>query len=146
MAFETGFDYKELTKFQKKMTEQAEEFPNAANRFLKNEGQTLKRRMVKKANSSLKKQPTGNYMAGFARGKRVYEWNDAKFNLRVYNSSPHAHLIEYGHKACNHDGSPTGNYVPGKHIIENAAIEFEQEFSRHLEDKLASQILKELAK
>ena len=43
----------------------------------------------------------------------------------------------------NRAGQKVGT-VPGKHILENSAIEFENVFSKDIETKLASKVIKEM--
>ena len=151
MAYESTFEFEEMQEFEKKLIKTAEEeFPKEAERFMKNEARTLKRRMIKKAKTELSGKRFAaegkSYEERFEAGKTVYEWPDARFNIRTYNPAPHAHLIEYGHRKFDFHGQDTGEYVPGKHIIENTAIAYRSEFTKHVGDKLASQVLKGLSK
>lgn len=116
-------------------------FPKETERFMKNEAKDLRKRMIAYAKSKVKKV-TGNYFKGFKAGKKVYKWSDADYNVRVYNSAPHAHLIENGHRGLFW-GHSTG-WVPGKHIMENAMQQFAPEFESHIENDLADFIVKEL--
>lgn len=116
-------------------------FPKEIEKFMKNEAKDLRKRMIAYAKSKVKKV-TGNYFKGFKAGKKVYKWSDADYNVRVYNSAPHAHLIENGHRGLFW-GHSTG-WVPGKHIMENAMQQFTPEFEKHIENDLADFIVKEL--
>jgi HK97 gp10 family phage protein len=37
--------------------------------------------------------------------------------------APHAHLVEYGHEMCDHDGKPTGKTVPPHPFMLPALVE-----------------------
>lgn len=118
-------------------------FPKETEKFMKQEARDLRKRMLAYAKTKVKKV-TGNYFKGFKPGKKVYKWSDADYNVRVYNSAPHAHLIEYGHRAMFWGRS--SGWVPGKHIMENAMQQFAPEFENHIENDLADFIVKELEK
>ena len=147
MAIESGFNCDELTDFGEELVREANDFKKQTDQFMRNEAKTLCRRMIARAKKAYTSK-TGNYFAGFKPGRKVYAWDDAQFNVRVYNSMPHAHLLEYGHRAVGHKPNRTynGNFVPGEHVIENTAIGYANEFSQHIETKLAQKITKELEK
>ena len=73
----------------------------------------------------------------------MYKWSDADYNIRVYNDSPHAHLIEDGYKITTRGkkgrplkkgtGKVTG-FVVGKFVLSTASINFRNEFNEDLED------------
>lgn len=135
MAVEVGFDIKELDEYSIKLLKLAEKtMPKECNKFMKIEANKLNSKAKKKARQTVKKD-TGNYMKGFKKGKRVYEYGDTKYNIRVYNGAPHAHLIEYGHEIVGHkpDKKQSG-YVKGKFILENASKEFEGDFAKDTYD------------
>ncbi|CAI3699786.1 conserved hypothetical protein [Clostridium neonatale] len=118
------------------------DMPKKSKKFMQNEGNKLKKRTLAEA-KSLTKKKTGNYYKGIKRGK-VYHYRDKNNNsVRVYGGSPHAHLIEYGHRQIV-DGKEVG-FVEGKHVFEKAKNEFESEFNSDCED-FAEDILKELSK
>ena len=138
------FDVSELTDYGKQILETAtKEMPKIARSFLKGEANHLKNKAKKKARTELKEK-TGNYVAGFDTGK-VYPYGDTEYNIQVKNTAPHAHLIEDGHDMITHDGRKVGT-VPGKHILENSAIEFESTFAKDIENKLAKKVIKEMEK
>lgn len=138
------FDVSELTDYGKQILETAtKEMPKIAKSFLKGEANHLKNKAKKKARTELKEK-TGNYIEGFNTGK-VYPYGDTEYNIQVKNTARHAHLIEEGHDMVTHDGRKVG-FVPGKHILENTAIEFEETFARDIENKLAKKVIKELEK
>ena len=84
------------------------------------------------------------YLHNFTSGK-VYPYGDTEYNIQVKNTAPHAHWIESGHNMVTIDGRTVG-FIPGKHILENSAIEFESTFAKDIENKLAKKVIKELEK
>lgn len=148
------FDVSELTDYGKQILETAtKEMPKIARSFLKGEANHLKNKAKKKAKGELKsfnnKPPkegevNREYLHNFTTGK-VYPYGDTEYNIQVKNTAPHAHFIEDGHDMVTHDGRKVG-FVPGKHILENAAIEFESTFAKDIENKLAKKVIKELEK
>lgn len=137
------FDVSQLSDFGDVVLKTAKDFPRQTTRFMKSEAETLKRRARKKAQKETKKK-TGNYIKGFGVGRKVYGYGGAEFNIQVANSMPHAHLIEDGHDITKSKGGPVLGKVPGKHILENAAVEYEPEFAEHIESKLAKKIVEEI--
>lgn len=138
-----GLDVSELTDFGQEIVEIAtKEMPKVTQSFLRSEATKLKNRAVRKAKKETKTH-TGNYINGFKSGKKVYPHGEYRYNIMVQNSAPHAHLIEHGHDMVNRAGQKVGT-VPGKHILENSAIEFENVFSKDIETKLASKVIKEM--
>lgn len=138
MAIENGFDVDHLDEFTLKLLKLAKKtMPKECNKFMKVEASKLNSKTKKKAKKEVKKN-TGNYLKGFKRGKKVYDYEDVKYNIRVYNSSPHAHLIEYGHEVVkggkhsnkgNKGGKKVG-FVKGKYILDKSSREFENEFGK----------------
>jgi flagellar motor component MotA len=142
MAIEDGFKVDELDEFTLKLIKLADKtMPKEINKFMKVEASKLNSRTKKRAKKEVKKN-TGNYMKGFKKGKKVYEYEDVKYNIRVYNKSPHAHLLEYGHeivKGGKHSnkgnkGGKNLGFVKGKFILENSSKEFENDFIKDTYD------------
>ncbi|MED1953794.1 HK97 gp10 family phage protein [Brevibacillus centrosporus] len=126
------FDIGELDEFVVELLELAEEkMPNETKKFLQREGNKLRKYTLKKAKSLVKKD-TGNYFKGIKRGK-IYVYNYDQMSVRVYGSSPHSHLIEYGHRQVSQDGKENG-FVKGFRVFDKTSHEFEQEFIRDTED------------
>ena len=146
MEFDSGFNYDELSDYEKKLIQIAEkDYPKACERFMRAEAGRAVTHFRKHARATIKKK-SGNYLKGFKKGRKVYKWTDAKYNILVHNTAPHAHLIEYGHRAVTADGRDTGKFVPGKHIVENASKTFEKQFAKDIEDVLLAQIEKEMSR
>ncbi|MFD2671816.1 HK97 gp10 family phage protein [Marinicrinis sediminis] len=125
------FDLRELDDFAMRMLELAEEtMPRETKKFLRVEGSKLRKLTLKNAKSSVKKD-TGNYFKGIKRGK-LYTYNGNQ-SIRVYGASPHAHLIEHGHRMVSEDGQEVG-FVRGKKVFQKSLEEFEQEYIRDCQE------------
>lgn len=144
-----GFDVSQLTDYGQQILEAAtKDMPKVTEKFMKSEANKLKnkaKRDAKKVLKSHKAEAGKGYLDRMKAGKKVYAYGDAKYNIMVYNSAPHAHLIEEGHNMVTHSGKKAG-FVPGKHILENAAISFEKQFAKHIEKNLARAVIKEMEK
>lgn len=129
-----GFDINELFNFETDLLNLAEDTPKEAKKMLRKEGTKLKNKTVKNAKSKVKVK-TGTYIKGIKRGK-VYKYrgNDA-LSVRVYGASPHAHLIEHGHRQVTADGKEVG-FVEGKHIFGDTAKNFEEEYYNDIDQFL----------
>lgn len=126
-----GFDMDEMVKFEKQMLNLIEEqMPKACKGFLKRRAKELKIKVSDLAETVVGEK-TGNYKEGFKSGKQIYEYGDVKYNIRVYNKSRHAHLVEYGHMQVVR-GKPVG-FTKGKHILEKASKEYEEKFFKNTE-------------
>ncbi|WP_321833629.1 HK97 gp10 family phage protein [Clostridium butyricum] len=124
------FDIHELDIFERQLLNIAEkEMPRETKKHLKKEGRKLKSKTKGKAKSKVKKV-TGSYMKGIKNGK-VYKFNGS-LATRVYNTSPHAHLIENGHRIVTKSGKEVG-FKEGEHVFEEAAKEFENEYVKDTE-------------
>lgn len=125
------FDMTELYDFTDKLLYMADKHMHSETRkFLRTEGGKLRKVTVSKA-KQLVKQKTGNYLQGIKRGK-VYKYEGDQTSIRVYGSSPHSHLIEYGHVQVR-DGKEVG-FVKGKKVFEQSRKDFESVFYNDCED------------
>lgn len=120
------FDFSEFTDFENELLDLANNTtPKETRKHLMKEGLKLKRLTLKNAKQIISNPKTGNYFKGIKRGK-VYPYN-GNLSVRVYNSAPHAHLIEYGHRQVTKDGKEVG-FVQGKYIFEKSEKEFENTY------------------
>ncbi|MBO7747356.1 HK97 gp10 family phage protein [Paenibacillus sp. MWE-103] len=120
------FDVTELFDFADQLLVMAEkQMPKETRKFIQTEGNKLRRATLDKA-KELTQKKTGNYVEGIKRGK-VYKFEGDATVVRVYGSSPHAHLIEYGHRNVTKSGEEVG-FTPGKRVFEKTRKAFEQEF------------------
>ena len=127
---EAGFDFSELSDFQKDLLNLAKNtMPSETKKFMKKEAGKLARKAKAVAKRETKKK-TGNYIKGFKAGKVYYFGGD--LCCRAYNSAPHAHLVEYGHKKLSKGGKDLG-FTPGKYPLKKASDSFENEFAGDLE-------------
>ena len=95
----------------------------SAKKFLRKSGSKLKKKTIEQAQKSVKRY-TGTYIKSIKRGK-VYDFK-GNLSIRTYSASPHAHLIESGHRTVTPSGVEKG-YKAGYHVFEKAAKEFEEE-------------------
>lgn len=101
----------------------------SAKKFLQKAGNKLKKKTVEQAQRSVKKY-TGTYIKSIKRGK-VYDFK-GNLSIRTYSASPHAHLIESGHRIVTPSGKEKG-FKPGYHVFEKAAKNFEEELTEDVE-------------
>lgn len=127
--------FKDLDDFSKDLLDLASELEDGKHikRFLKSEGNKLRKKTIKEAEDKIEKQKTGNYIARIKRG-RAYKFRETDaFSLRVYSTAPHAHLIEYGHiKVAPYTHEEQG-FIPGKYIFDSASNSYEKKFYTNTE-------------
>lgn len=140
-----GLDTTELELFTETLLNTANnQFPNETKAFLQKKGTELNRSTKKIAKKRIKKNrisrqekyPHKKYINGFKRGKVYKYYTDNSYAVRVYNSRPHAHLIEYGHVQLDHDRNPVKNgerFVRGYYVLRDAASMFEPKFNEDVE-------------
>ena len=135
-----------LTEFQKDLLQVAQrETPKEVDRILKRAANKGARMAKVKAQTEVKKQ-TGLYLERFKGGKPFRGENGERV-VRVINSAPHAHLIEYGHDQVLNPPKPNGRgvikgrgigkkigEVEGRFVLDDAMKQFEQkrEFEKFL--------------
>ena len=138
-------DISELNEYAEGMIEfGVNEMPNVAKKFMRKEATKLRKKAADKTKAVVGKK-TGNLYKRIKKGKTVYAWGDAQYNIRVYNGAPHAHLIEYGHNMVTPSGQTVG-FVPGKHILENSALAYQPNFQKNIESKLIEKVEEALDK
>ena len=104
--------------------------PKESKKFLKKNAKQLTKVTKSMAKELGVKEKTGNYFSHFKAGK-VYKFN-GNLSCRSFNSSPHAHLIEYGHRQVLKNGTEVG-FVEGKHVFEKASLEFQDTYYENCE-------------
>ena len=125
MAEDVQFDSRELDVFSKAIMDLAQtQMPKECKKFIRLEGNKLKRVVTKNAKAKIK-QKTGRYHKAATRGK-VYKYNGA-WAVRVYAKAPHANLLEHGHRIVI-NGTETGKMTKGLKIYENSAKEFSSKY------------------
>lgn len=117
------------------------QFPSECKKFLRTEGNKAKRRVKAEAKRKVGKK-TGNYMKGWKRGKPYVYAPDKSYAVRVYNASPHAHLIEYGHDIVGHEPNKinTGKRTKAVNVVPTVEDEFVDEFIDDI-DKFIDELL-----
>ncbi|WP_202113010.1 HK97 gp10 family phage protein [Paenibacillus sp. MMS18-CY102] len=120
------FDLRQLDAFSGRLMELAQRrMPKETRKFIMKSGNKLRKLTAAKARQLTKKK-TGNYRKGIKRGK-VYKYRNEETAIRVYDASPHAHLLEYGHRQVTKSGREV-SFVRGYRVFEQARRAFEQEF------------------
>lgn len=112
-----------LSEFQKDLLKVAQrDLPREVPKIMRKIGNKAKSTVAKKAKSRVI-DDTGNYNSRWKRGK-VFKGHSDETVVRVINSAPHAHLIEYGHRQVTKDGKELG-FVLGFHNLEKGMKDFE---------------------
>jgi hypothetical protein len=115
-------DFKGLTEFQRDLLEMAQDkLPKESYKIMRKIGSKARTEVAKKARRDVKKA-TGYYHKKWKRGK-VFKGENGEIVVRVINSSPHAHLIEHGHRMVTQDGREVG-FVKGKKVLEKGMKQF----------------------
>ena len=112
-----------LTDFQKDLLKTSKAMPKELPKIMRKVGSKARTTVAKRARKDVKKL-TGNYHKSWKRGK-VFIGNEGAMVVRVYNASPHAHLIEDGHIVKNEKDGPAIGFAPGKRVLEKGMREFD---------------------
>jgi len=111
-----------LDDFQRRLLEVAQRrLPKETPKIMRKIGSKARTAIAKEARSKVKKRDNV-YHKRFKRGK-VFKDPEGKFVVRVINSAPHAHLIEYGHRQVTKNGQEVG-FVTGKKVMKNGIDNF----------------------
>jgi hypothetical protein len=147
-----GFDITELTKFEKKLVNVANDtMPKESRKFIKKESVKLNKKNKQVFQSKGIGQETGNLLKGFKSGK-AYKYQ-GNWSSRAYNSSPHAHLLNNGYMWTPHKKVAKGqevkqsgeeHFIPGFHFMEDAARAFESGYFTDVEQFLQEVFIKGL--
>lgn len=110
---EDGFDVHELDKLTEDLFRIVQkEYPNAARAMMRKQGKEGREKLRENTKAVTTTQ-TGELAKGVRAGK-VYKY-EGDFQIRVKNTLPHAHLIEYGHsnvkKRKGKSDIPVGSFV-----------------------------------
>lgn len=126
------FDLAELDVFTSHLLHLAErQMPKETRKFLMTEGNKLRKETAAIARRSVKHK-TRTYLKRIKRG-HVYRYQKNAFAVRVYNSAPHAHLIEHGHRMVTRSGKEVG-FVRGEKVFERSYKRFQAIFFRDCEE------------
>lgn len=139
-----NFEVTELTEFAKNFIDKcSKDYPKEVKRFLRAEGNKLKRKIKQEAELAFGTEHMDEdkkYRNRWKRGN-PYKFNVDEDAVRVYNSSPHAHLLEYGHRMVTKSGKEVG-FVRGNPITEKESKKFENKFTKDIE-KFVDELLNE---
>lgn len=135
-----GLNVQELTDFARNFIDKtSKQYPNEVKKFLRSEGNKLKRRILKNAknkfnhrNEAKNEKHKKAYINKFNRGQ-PYQYKGDENAVRVYNNSNHAHLLEYGHRIVDRYQNEHG-FKQGEHIVDNTSKEFKEEFAKDIEN------------
>lgn len=107
-------------------------YPKDVEKFMRSEGNKLKRATVKRAKSMVR-QHTGNLVKGIKRGDFYIYHATGAASIRVYAGHPanHAHLLEYGHDIVK--GGKVVGSARAYHIFKTAADDFEDRYETDTE-------------
>lgn len=138
-----GFISNEIGDLEKDIIQLAQDqFPKDTQKFVDAEAKKGKEIAKNIAKTELGKK-TGNYLKGIKTGKSGLK---DKFSYKVYNESPHGHLIEDGHfnvargenknkggsRRSGANGTKNG-FVEGKKIFLKTQVQLESEFSKDVD-------------
>ena len=140
IEYEDNFDEiaKEFADFQKTS-------PKLFKKYYTKIGNKAKRTIIKKAKNLVKvgkKQQNRNkkYHNRFKLSK-IWNGYDNTVNVKVYNTVPHAHLIEYGHVLVK-NGNKIG-FVDGKYPVKRGSEEYESSGFRQDLESVIDNVLKD---
>lgn len=120
-----GFSLNEFTELEQRLLKLANDtMQKDTRKFLKKEAKKLAKKTLDKAKTKVK-EDDGDYFKSIKSGK-VYKFN-GNLSCRSFSSSPHAHLIEHGHRIVDKNGVEHG-FKEGEHVFEKASKEFESEY------------------
>lgn len=127
-----------LDKFTTDLLKTLSKYPKVAEKFLKDEGNELRKRVRAKAKEKIGKK-TGNYMKGFDKTKPKVTKKVCL--IKVFNKAQHSHLIEYGTVKRSTEKGANRGFMKGAFILDETAREFEEQFSEDVENKLVDELL-----
>lgn len=117
-----SIEVKGLGNFERKLLQVAtRELPKESLRIVRKMG-TRARTMAAKKGRAEVGNVSGTYRRGWKLGKAFKR--GSAYMIYVKNLSPHAHLIEDGHRIVGNDGKEHG-FQEGKHVLQNSMKEFE---------------------
>ncbi|UED78049.1 HK97 gp10 family phage protein [Brevibacillus sp. DP1.3A] len=134
-------DDKDIDTFHRDLDNLAKHFPKEARRLMMRSGNHARKIVLRKAKQSVV-EDTGNYFKSIKRGK---VWVKGKeYKVRTYSRSPHAHLLEYGHRMVGPEPDKKElGYVLGFNIFDKAGKEINHDWNKILDEELYK-ILKKL--
>lgn len=120
-----GFDWSELEQLNRDMLSVVNDrYPKEAKELLRKISAKGKKYVRQETRSRTKKK-TGNLLEGIDRSRPHQFQGD--WQVRVYNTAPHAWLVEHGHRLVAW-GRETDREVPGKYPVTEARKRIAAEF------------------
>ena len=136
---ENGYSTAELDDLTTELLRTAERsYPTNARKMMREQGKTGRKKLRDNTKSCTTKR-TGNLLKGIQAGKVTKYEGD--FQVRIKNTAPHAHLIEYGHSMVVF-GKKTEKFVEGKYPARKTAEEMRPVFAEAVE-KFVDEMLEE---
>lgn len=143
----TGFDTKELTKFERELLDLAKrKMPKESKKFLRDQGKKLRKDTLAIAKTRVRKK-SGNLYKGIKTGKIYTFRGNGGLSIRVYGGKPayHIHLLEYGHRITKGKDGPEIGFVKGKYFFKDSAKDFEPKHYNDVQKFLDSTLEKGLS-
>jgi len=128
-------DAKDLEEFYQELDSLVKNFPKEANRLMMKSGNHARKIVLQRAKQSVV-EDTGEYFKSIKRGRVWVEESTGEYKVRAYSRSPHAHLLEYGHRMVSHEPDKRElGFVLGFHIFDKAANDINQQWNKILEEE-----------
>lgn len=146
-----SFDYSQLEKFDKQLLDIAKnQYPKLCKtqvRQATNKGVKVLKTTFKSLRSKEKSKNKKKYVTTFKASKRAWQVG-SDWNCRLYNSNSLGHIIEGEHVHTGHKQKKvrTNKTVKGFHTYEKAEKKVEEEFYKHIRDKMVPKIQQAIKK
>lgn len=137
----SGFD-----ELQEDLKKAIDYYPDMAEKELEKQGKKFKKQ-AKENTLQVTKKRTGNLTSGYRTTKALgYRGNIEVHFMAESKKNPHFHLVEHGHVLYaggkNKHASVESGFVPGKHMIQKTALEYQEQLPKAME-AMRDKILKE---
>lgn len=126
-----------LNELSDKLKTITDKYPWKAEEELTKLGKNLKKKAIERTPVS-KIKHKNKLVKSYKLSPVKYSRNGISY-ITLTNTSPHFHLVEKGHAMVTKVGKTIG-YVPGKHMLENASTELDNDMPNEL-DKWADELL-----
>lgn len=144
-----GFSTKYLEYLTKEVDKMAKKYPKKAKKFLQKSStgyrklaKSIAKERVKKGKRPKKPNKKGKIVEYHKRFKKTKVWvRDKEQSVRVYNSTPHAHLLDLGHIIKDKNGKEHG-FKKGAFVMDETRKGYEKDFYDGA-DKFLDEILAE---
>lgn len=134
MGIEIKTDMKDLDNYVLKIANNMED---DTKKVLKRLGKGLRKSIKQVARASVGSVKRNGAKKSYHNRFKVskpFKLNNGDYTVSVVNTSPHAHLLEYGHRIVRRGTRTfTGRYAPAYHIMEIGKINY---YNRNLDNDL----------